>query len=125
MKVIIKPFDAIKDTGLIYSTLPKGIFYGCKIPVVKLEWFKEFHSNMPQLLLDSTILIACAEDDEQMIFGYAITSPPTCTWVYVKPRYREAGIANLLLKNQNIKEFKYITKIGAIILEKRKKNGRI
>lgn len=104
------------DKGFIYSTWPRGVFYGSIHPLTipKQEWFELFGTYMELALKNAAIRVACMED---LILGYSVIMKHELQWVYVKQMYRKQGIAAILLatgfdsiNNQNL------TKIGLTIL---------
>lgn len=125
MQIVTRKFNPSQDAGLIYSSYPKGVYYGSHTPInpkddykVKSKWFKEFYLKVKDQLASSTILIACPTDDQSTILGYAIITGTTLEFVYTKELFRNQGIATLLLKNQPIEEYRHITKVGWAILHK-------
>ena len=120
MKVIVRRFKVFEDSGIIFSTFPKGVYYGLEtIPEEpKREWFSRYYETTRELLENADIRIACRDDDHDFIVGYAIINFDTCEFVYVKEGYRKQGIATLLIPD-NINKFNNITKIGKVILDAR------
>jgi len=134
--VIIRPFNPNSDSGFIYSSYPKGAYYGAhdtseSVPPlkdrdnakIKAQWFKAFYQQVQQQLISSTVLIACISDEPNTVLGYAILSGTTLEWVYVKELFRNQGIAKLLVKNQQVETYRNITKVGFAILSKHKEEG--
>jgi len=121
MQVVIRPFNASLDTGLIYSSYPKGVYYGSFTPIdtPKDKWFKAFYIEMQDQLKTSTVSIACMSDNEDVIIGYSIVTGTCLEFVYVKEQFRNQGIARLLLKNHPIEQYKNVTKVGHAILQKK------
>lgn len=66
-------------------------------------YFKEQRAIIDQILRKSTVTIACNEDDEDQIFGYAVHryvgEIDILSWVYIRPVYRGFGICNLLMEH--------------------------
>jgi len=125
MQVTLRKFNPITDAGLIYSSYPKGVYYGAHDPInpkddhdIKSKWFKSFYVEMQDQIANSTIHIACMAENTNTILGYAIITGTTLNFVYVKELFRNQGIAKLLLKNQDIQVYKNVTKIGQSILNK-------
>lgn len=127
-QVIIRPYNAETDQGLIHSSMPRGIYYGgLKKPEgPKSDWFMDCHKYVKFLLKDkdSIIRIAALRDHPDEIKGYAIITKhidkTRIEFVYVKDHYRKEGIAKLLLKGFdifNVNE-RHLTKVGAAILVK-------
>lgn len=125
MQVVVRKFDPLTDSGLIYSSYPKGVYYGAYVSInpednykIKSDWFKAFYQQTRYQLEHSTIHIACTSDNPQTILGYAIITGTALEFVYVKELFRNQGIARLLTKNQPIEEYKNVTKVGHAILHK-------
>ena len=118
MQVVIRSFNPVTDTGIIYDTYPKGVYYGFCQPIhtPKHQWFAEFFKQMQDQLKNSSVLIAVGKDNPNVIFGYAIITGKALEFVYVKEEFRKQGIARLLLKNHPIEEYKNVTRIGRAIL---------
>lgn len=119
-QVTIRPFDEGGDSGIIYSTWPKGAYYGAlEIPPGnKKRWFKSFYEHVKERLKDSEIRIAALTEDPGVIIGYAIIHGKTLEWAYVKEAFRLQGICRLLLLNREIEMIANVTKIGRYIAKK-------
>lgn len=113
------------DTGFIYSTWLKGLYYGN-------DWFREidqerffdtYHRVIEALLFkpEVTIKIACLKEDLDTIVGYTITEKSkegtTLHWAFVKPVWRKLGIAKGLLPS-DITKVTHLTEIGRNIKPK-------
>lgn len=122
MRLIVRDFNPIKDSGFIFSTYPKGIYYGlAKEPKgPKSKWFADYYQKTKDLIQTATIRVASPEDDPNTIFGYSIVNNAILEFVYVKEIHRRQGIAALLVPN-NINDYNNITKIAQIILDHRLK----
>lgn len=120
-KVILRDFNPDSDTGLIYDTYPKGVYYGSAEPITtpKSEWFTEFFKVAKGQLQTAQIHIACLSDDPDFALGYSIIQDGQLEFVYVKKAYRNKGIATLLTKNkyQSINPAN-LTRVGKAILQK-------
>lgn len=130
MQVIVRAFDPVSDSGIIYSSYPKGVYYGSLVSVnpthdakIKSNWFKQFHKQMRSELENSEVLIACMADNPSIILGYAIITDSMLEFIYVKEMFRNQGIAKLLLKNHSIEGYRHITKVGNAILHCRDKES--
>jgi hypothetical protein len=106
MKIIIRPFQPGTDSGFIYSTLPKSIYYGShiKIPVSRSHFFDTAYSYVQNVIADQNtrIFTACLKDDPDFIVGYAVVHGTCLEFVYVKEGFRNQKIATLLLKKHLI-----------------------
>ena len=55
---------------------------------------------------DTKTIIACDENDEEIIFGFLVYQPKIIHYVYVKEPFRKLGIATTLLKELgNVENF--------------------
>lgn len=127
MKVITRDFNPDQDTGFIYSTWAKSVYYGNRRwhgnDSTKQEWFKDFYVTMSEALGTGKIRIACLEDDRDLIIGYSVLVESVCEFVYVKEALRRQGIATLLLKGESVFSFNVCTRMGAKIIAERALNG--
>lgn len=95
MKVVIRAFDPDTDSGIIYDSYPKAMYY--KIPKEsrlhsdKRLWFQAMHALLPNKLRTGPVKIACIEDSPNTILGYSLQG-----FVYVKKLFRDQGIQELL-----------------------------
>ena len=67
-------------------------------------YFKEQRAKIDRIIKKSMVYVACNTEDEDQIFGYAVTHMQgkdldinILSWIYVKPVYRGFGICNLLM----------------------------
>ena len=107
MKVILRKFNPVIDSGLIYSSYPKGVYYGSYVKInpedyitIKNSWFKQFYKSLQDQLNNSTITIACMSDAPETILGYSIVTGTILNFIYVKEVFRNQGIGRLLFKCQ-------------------------
>lgn len=107
MNVIIRPFDREMDTGLILDSWPKNAYHSAahEIAAPKSEWFARMHLYVQVELKRATILVACMDEDPNVIAGYMVVDEECLEFIWVKPRYRRTGIAGLLLSRQAISRF--------------------
>jgi len=120
--VTVRPFDPKLDTGFIYSTWPKAVYYAGinPIDVTKDEWFNDFYNYMKGKIAASSVYIACIQDSSDTILGYSIVDEnKVLQVVYVKELFRRQGIARALTQNKHIKSVNLVilTRIGSAILE--------
>lgn len=117
--VVIRPFQPTVDSGFIYSTWPKSMYYGSyyDIPLAKKRWFKICFEHIKEILQVAKVYVACKSDDQDFILGYSVVNGTGLEFVYVKEAYRIQGIGRILTNNKNIKECVNITKIGKAILD--------
>lgn len=71
--------------------------------------FFKWHKKIVELILNrptTKVMIACFEETPEVILGYLVyerqTDLPVVHFAYVKKDYRQQGIANTLLKSQNL-----------------------
>ena len=125
-KVIVREFNAKNDSGFIYATWPKSVYYSginTNTDTNRRLWFDEFHQYMQNLLPEAEIKIACLQEDKDFILAYSIVAGRTLQFIYVKDDYRKQGIAKLLLKhNPQIREINemFVTRIGDAIRSEHK-----
>lgn len=123
MKIILRDFNSHTDSGILFGTWPKSVYYsGVNVDKYceKRKWFEDFHLYMKNLIPESEISIACMQDTPEVILAYSIVSGRTLQFVYVKETFRKQAIASLLIKhNKQIREVNmgFVTKIGQSILE--------
>lgn len=70
-------------------------------PMINDIYFPEYKSRLEHMARTGAILVACARDDDDQIFGYVITGQigqyPILHYVYVKFPFRKVGIGKALL----------------------------
>lgn len=83
-------------------------------PMVNEIYFPEYKSRLEHMARTGLILVACARDDEDQIFGYVIAGSvgqyPLLHYVYVKFPFRYAGIGKALI-NAALPNFKQDTTV--------------
>jgi Acetyltransferase (GNAT) family len=120
MKIIIRHFDPISDSSLIYSSAYKQVKYANFHPHSDDEdFFAQFQQYVGELLTNAKIWIACTDNDHNTIIGYSIINKNILEFVYVKELHRKQGIATILTKNKGITGFNKdnLTTIGQAILD--------
>jgi hypothetical protein len=121
--IVIRNFQPVDDSGFIYSTWPKNVFYSGILNVNKHDkkrWFQEFYNYLQKLIPESEISIACMDDDKNTILGYSVVSGRTLQFIYVKELFRKQGIGSLLFNhNKQIREINqsFLTHIAESILQ--------
>lgn len=64
----------------------------------KRDYYAIHEPKFKRILSQSTVCIACPQDDADALVGYCVfREPSTLHWVYVKYPYRKLGIAKMLL----------------------------
>jgi len=87
-----------EDTNFILSSWLKS--YRSSVPLVSDDIYFEYHkAYVTNLILKSTIIVACDPDYPSSIYGYAVTEPEIVHYVYVKHTLRRFGIATALLES--------------------------
>ncbi len=121
IQIITRKFNPTTDSGFIYSSFPKGVYYASsnEIRMKKRDWFEDFYVYLNQLLSKAKVYIACTSDDPDVILAYAILKGDQLEWCYTKELFRKQGLATLLLKNKDIKSVNMVnlTNVGADILK--------
>ncbi len=121
MKIIIRSFNPATDIAFIYGTLIRGIYFGAvDRSVLNLGPFTANLKPYVQDLLDhAKINIVSSIDAQEFLLGYSIIKPNKLEWIFVKPNYRNQGIATMLLKNEPILSFneQNLTNAGKKIME--------
>ena len=89
-----------EDISFVYSTWLKSYKHGSPLTkYTKRELFFEVHQRiLDELLSKSKVIIACKDDDEDLIFGYIVFEPHIMHYVYVKEPFRNYGIGKRLIQ---------------------------
>jgi hypothetical protein len=110
-----------EDKPFIFSTWLKGLRHGNELfkLMESTSYFKNYHAIIEVLLAapDTTVLVACLKDDEDVILGYSVFSGETVHWVHVKDSWRHIGIAKSLTPVK-VSKVTHLTKVGTAILKK-------
>lgn len=121
MEIITRAFNKVNDSGFIFDTLPKGVYFMAFYPIHadKKTFFDVYYAYLKTLLEYADIKISCAKDDTDFIIGYSIIANDTLEWVYVKHDYRKQGIAKHLIKNKKLTGINEnnLTKLGHEIMK--------
>jgi GNAT superfamily N-acetyltransferase len=121
LRVIIRPFWKQTDAGLLVDTWPKNVFHSSVRDLENSEkdWFAEMYFYVLAKLETANILIACFEQERNLIAGYAVFDGDCLEFIWVKPRYREAGIGGLLLSRVPITHYnpRSLTKQGQKLIQ--------
>ena len=83
-------------------------------------YYKEYNKVIDHLLTISTIKVACLDDDEVVILGYAVFDRDNIHYVFVKEAFRRLGIAKRLIESSLIlpETCTHSTYIAEVIIEK-------
>lgn len=120
MKIIIRPFNPLSDSSLIYSSSYNQVKYSHFHPEVDSDdFFTQFQKYIAALLASAQIFIACSSDDPNTILGYSIINNSILEFVYVKIAFRRQGLATLLTKNKDISAFNRnnLTQVAIAIID--------
>lgn len=128
MKELILKYG-MKDTDkdLVYATFLQGLYYGndCLGMMPKGTFFEKYGKVLDQLFSRPEILVikAVLPDDEDIIIGYAIVEGnETLHWVYVKPAWRNEGVARKMVDQIKLEAVTHLTEVGKKILSNNKQN---
>jgi hypothetical protein len=102
MKVLTRDFDPDTDTGFIYGTWSKGVYFGGLHPHQssdkKRKWFSEHYGHVTKKLQSAQIKVAYLENSPEVLIGYAVAEDGCFDWIFIKANYREQQITWLLMK---------------------------
>ena len=86
------------DINFLLSTMLKGLYFGSRFyaPIDQECFFSAYEPFIKQLMLKSTIKVACLADDKDVILGYSIFRSECVSFVFVKKSYRKLGLARML-----------------------------
>jgi GNAT superfamily N-acetyltransferase len=89
------------DKSLIYSTFLRGNRHGCDYnkEVDSDAFYAAFTARLDTILSDkqNTVYVACLEEDQEIVLGWAIVGKEAIHWIYVKEPWRCQGIAKGLV----------------------------
>lgn len=120
--VITRPYIEA-DRNFVLATWIRGAKHGSDFfkrmdPKAYFRHYNVFLSNLVDSP-DTSITIACLQEDPSVILGYAVTrnSGQSVDWVYVKNQWRKVGIAKSLLSH-SFSEVSHLTDVAEKILRK-------
>lgn len=104
MKIIIRSFNKETDIAFLYGTLIRGIYFGAvKRSNLNLGPFTEILKPYVERMIEKAkIEVICDFENPTFLLGYSIIDNNHLEWIFVKPLYRNQGIATMLLKNEKI-----------------------
>lgn len=104
------------DQAFIFSSFLKGLYYGNETfrQVDKTVFMVEYRKILQALLLRRTVKIACLKDSPDTIIGFSIYGKGVLDWVFVKPQWRQIGVAKDLIPVDTL-IVTHTTKIGKSI----------
>lgn len=103
-KIKVRPMNE-GDLNFILATWLKSYKYsGDLVKRVREEiYFDTYEPIIKSILKRSQTLIACLDDDWEVIAGYMVTVPPSLVhYVYVKEAWRSMGIAKHLCQESRL-----------------------
>lgn len=88
------------DINFIYATWLRSFRYGSTLgkSLTNTVFFFEYNKVIDNLLSKSTVLVACLENDEEIVFGYIVYEEDIIHYVFIKESFRQMGIAKMLVK---------------------------
>jgi hypothetical protein len=101
VKVVVRQFDPIDDTALIYSTWRNALWYDHDQTEKDSTAFYRASNAMIKRTLalpNVEVKIACNQDSPTQIVGYAVMQSTNVIFTYVKIDFRNQGIAAMLTK---------------------------
>lgn len=100
-KIIVREFNPMTDSGLVYSTWRRSLWYDePREESLAHAFFSATTKHIKSLLSKrgAHLKIACFSDDPDLIVGYSLFVGTHLEWCYVKIDSRNQGIATLLTK---------------------------
>lgn len=120
--LIIRDYNNDTDRGFVGSYWFNGLKYGnTTFRLIPDHTYLDWYGRIINRLVDtSKVKVACLQEDETVTVGFSVFDliSPTEThlhWIYVKEKWRNNGIAKLLLP-QNITVVTHLTKVGLAML---------
>ena len=122
--ITARPAEA-SDLNFIYATMLNSLYYGCPFysAIDKKSFFYHYQQVIKQMLLKRSIslIVACLDDEPDIILGWVAHEPTIVHFVYVKNAWRKQGIATQLLKGCS--QLSFVTHITALGDNIRKEKG--
>ena len=106
------------DTHFICGTWLPGLYYGNPFyrEIDRVAFFENYIIAVQYILKKSHVLIACLNEDPDVILGYAVFNGNVLHWVYVKKPWRNIGIAKKLVPI-DIETVTHLTTVGKDIIK--------
>lgn len=123
VSVVLREYDQNEDQACIYATWRNAACYGvnkASRPKDEKAFFKEQTVLIRDILKTAQVRIACLEDHPMTIIGYSVALETHLEFIYVKIEFRGKGIGRLLMPKNIETVTPNLTKIGAIIVKKKK-----
>lgn len=102
--ITIRPANPA-DLSFIYSTMLKSLRFDSEIgkSVRSNVFFREYRLVLDQILLNSETLIACDQQDPEVIYAYLIYKlPDVIEYAFTKQAFRNLGLQNKLYKSSGL-----------------------
>lgn len=82
------------DIPFIYATWLNSFYYDSWVKsILKSVYFENYKKIIDYVLQSASIIIACSNDDPNVIFGYLVHEPGVAHYCFVKDHFRRFGIA--------------------------------
>lgn len=111
--VKIRPYKKADDEAYVVSHWLNGLRYSnAFFDRIPHDIYFTNYSLIVNSILNrakTRVLIACLIDDEDVILGFSVHDHKAFHWIYIKPAWRAAGIAQALLPNPMPKYTSHIT----------------
>ena len=110
------------DLPFIFSTFLKGLRHGnAWFGLIDSDaYFKHYHDALEHILASpkTEVKVSCLRDDQEVILGYALSSPTHYHWVFVKKAWRGIGIGRDLMQT-TATTVTHLTDVGRSLMKKR------
>ena len=108
------------DINFIYATWLRSYRYGSTTgrSVQNTIFFPEYNKVIDNLLSKSTVLVACLDTDNEVIFGYLVYEANTIHYCFIKESFRGLGIMNKLITSLIFKYHTHETYLGEGLIKK-------
>lgn len=89
-------------------------------------FFATFHKHIEHLLSRQTasVWLAVLSDNQDIVFGFAITEPKTLHFIHVPKDYRKQGIARSIAAKLSVDIITHLTKTGLCLWNKKYPNAK-
>lgn len=109
------------DYPFIYSTWLRGLYHGNEyFNAMPAQIFYSHYKSVIKPFIETKVsnkLIACLKEDHDVILGYSVTRSNILDWIFVKPPWRNMGLAKELIP-AGITKCTHLTKTGLNIKPK-------
>lgn len=85
------------DESLIYSSWLKSYRDSPTVAgVSNTVYYKRMHAAIEDILKTATVVVACNEEDPELVYGYVVYGYGKIFWTYTKHSFRGFGIGKAL-----------------------------